>query len=69
MDEVGCNINMAKDGHVNGTKFVVDRNDEAEQKASKKERHFTCLLGLTLSTGGQIMCVVTIDGKNDDLLI
>jgi hypothetical protein len=36
MDEVGCNINMTKDGHVNGTKFVIDRYDEAKQKASKK---------------------------------
>jgi hypothetical protein len=32
MDEVGCNIYMTKDGHVNGTQFVVDKNDEAKQK-------------------------------------
>jgi hypothetical protein len=68
MDEVGCNINMTKDGHVNGTKFVVDRNDEAKLKASKKERHFTCL-GLTLLTGKPIMCVVIVDGKTDNLLV
>jgi hypothetical protein len=67
MDEVGCNINMTKDGHVNGTKFVVDKNDEAKQKASKKEKHFTCL-GLTLLSGAALMCVVIIDGKSDDLL-
>jgi hypothetical protein len=68
MDEVGCNINMTKDGHVNGTKFVVARKDEAKQKASKKERHFTCL-GLTNLTGVPIMCVVIVDGRNDDLLV
>jgi hypothetical protein len=68
MDEVGCNINMTKDGHVNWTQFVVDKNDEAKQKASKKEKYFTCL-GLTLLTGNPIMCVVIIDGKNDDLLV
>jgi hypothetical protein len=38
MDKVGCNINMTKDGHVNGTQFIVDKNDEAKQKASKKEK-------------------------------
>jgi hypothetical protein len=38
-------------------------------KASKKEKHFTCL-GLTLLSGEPLMCVVTIiDGKVDDLLI
>jgi hypothetical protein len=68
MDEVGCNINMTKDGHVNGTKFVVDKNDEAKQKASKKGRHFTCL-GLTSLSGDPVMCVVIIDGKTDDLLV
>jgi hypothetical protein len=68
MDEVGCNINMTKDGHVNGTRFVVDKNDEAKQKASKKEKHFTCL-GLTLLSGELLMCVVIVDGKVDDLLI
>ncbi len=67
MDEVGCNINMTKDGHVNGTKFVVDKNDEAKQNASKKDKHFTCL-GLTLLSGEALMCVVIIDGKTDDLL-
>jgi hypothetical protein len=68
MDEVGCNINMTKHDHVNGTKFVVDRKDKAKQKASKKEKHFTCH-GLTLLTGEPIMCVVMVDAKNDDLLI
>jgi hypothetical protein len=62
MDEVGCNINMTKDGHVNGTCFVVT------QKASKKEKHFRCL-GLTLLSGEHLMCVVIIDGKTDDLFI
>jgi hypothetical protein len=68
MDEVGCNINMTKDGHVNGTRFVVDKNDEAKQKASKKEKQFSCL-GLTLLSGEPLMCVVIVDGKVDDLLI
>jgi hypothetical protein len=43
IDEVGRNINMTKHGHVNGTWFVVHKNDEAKQKASKKEKHFTLL--------------------------
>jgi hypothetical protein len=68
MDEVGCNINMTKDGHVNGTKFVVDRKDEAKQKATKKDKHFTCL-GLTLLSGPPLMCVIIVDGKQDDLLV
>jgi hypothetical protein len=38
MDKVGCNNNMAKDGHVNGFCFVVAKNDEAKQKASKKRK-------------------------------
>jgi hypothetical protein len=68
MDEVGCNINMTKDGHVNGNRFVVAKNDKAKQRASKKEKHFTCL-GLSLLTGQPLMCVVIIDGKTDHLLI
>jgi hypothetical protein len=68
MDEVGCNINMTKDGHVNWTCFVVDKNDEAKQRASKNEKHFTCL-GLTLLSVELLMCVVIVDGKTDDLLI
>jgi hypothetical protein len=68
MDKVGCNINMTKDGHVNGTRFIIDKNDEAKLKASKKEKHFTCL-GLTLLTGTPLMCVVIVDAKVDDLLI
>jgi hypothetical protein len=35
MDKVGCNLNMTKDGHVNGKKFIFSKGDEAKQKASK----------------------------------
>jgi hypothetical protein len=59
---------MTKDGHVNGTQFVIDKNDKAKQKASKKEKHFMCL-ELTLLLGQPLMCVVIVDGKTDDLFI
>jgi hypothetical protein len=68
MDEVGCNVNMTKDGHVNGTHFIVDKKYETKQKASKKEKHFMCL-ELTLLSGQPLMCVVIVDGKTDGLLV
>jgi hypothetical protein len=62
LDEVGCNLNMAKDGHTGGTKFVVGKDMEAKTKATKREKHFMCL-GLTALSGGPIMCVVIVDQK------
>jgi hypothetical protein len=47
-----------------GTKFVVAKNDEAKQRASKKN-FFTCL-GLKLLSGEPLMCVVIVYGKTDD---
>jgi hypothetical protein len=62
LDEVGCNLNMTKDGHTGGTEFVVGKDIEAKTKATKREKHFTCL-GLTALSGQPIMCVVIIDQK------
>jgi hypothetical protein len=68
MDEVDYNINMTKDGQVNETQFVVDKNDEAKQEATQKKKDFTCL-GLTLLLVEPIMYVVIVDRKNDNLLM
>jgi hypothetical protein len=68
LDEVGCNLNMTKDGHTGGTKFVVGKDIEAKTKATKREKHFTCL-GLTALSGEPIMCVVIIDQKREDILL
>jgi hypothetical protein len=68
LDEVGCNLNMTKDGHTGGTKFVVGRDMEAKTKATKREKHFTCL-GLTALSGEPIMCVIIVDQKREDFLI
>jgi hypothetical protein len=35
LDEVGCNLNMTKDGHTGGTKFVIGKDMEAKTKATK----------------------------------
>jgi hypothetical protein len=68
LDEVDCNLNMTKDGHTGGTKFVVGRDMEAKTKATKHEKHFTCL-GLTALSGEPIMCVIIVDKKREDFLI
>jgi hypothetical protein len=40
---------------------------EATQKASKKEKHVSCL-GLTQLNGDPLMCVVIVDTKKEDFL-
>jgi hypothetical protein len=56
-DETGCNTNQKKDGHLGGTKYVVERNTVPKEISSTCDKHFT-VLGVTAASGEPVPCVV-----------
>ena len=56
-DETGCNTSQKKDGHISGTKYIVERGSTPQTMASDTDHKFT-LLPFTSANGEAICCVV-----------
>ena len=56
-DEVGTNISQQDDGHVGGTKFVVEKGSRANQKSSHTDGRFTAI-GITAASGEPVMAII-----------
>ena len=59
---------MKGDGHAGGQLFVCEKGTIPQKKVSKRDKRFT-LMGLTMLTGDPVMCVLVIQGKNENALI
>ena len=60
-DEVGGNISIKGDGHVEGRLYLAPKGRVAYRKVCKADRKFT-LIGLTSLDGQPVMCIVIIHG-------
>ena len=61
MDKVGCNLSSEMDNAVGRQRFLTSVTGQAEDSASTRNHHFTCLVGLTRLDGELLMCVVIIE--------
>ena len=60
-DEVGGNISMKGDGHIEGRLYLIEKGKTASRKANKADRRFT-LIWLTSLNGCPIMCIFITQG-------
>ena len=60
-DEIGGNISMS------GTKLLCERGTVPQKKPSNKDKHFT-VMGFTLLSVEQIMCILIMPGKRVNFL-
>lgn len=61
-EETGCNTNQQKDGHIAGTKFLVQRGTTPKIQCATSDHHFT-VLGFTAAMGEPVLCVIIFAGE------
>jgi len=61
-DETGCNTSQKKDGHVGGTKLIVEKGTVPQVMSSDTDHKFT-LLPFTSASGEAVCCVVIFQSK------
>ena len=61
-DEVGANLDMTGDGHLEGEKIVCEKGCISQRKVTRKSKCFT-FIGITNLLGEPICCFLIIEGK------